>query len=249
MGSDGVIPSERRFQRAISGRHQTREKQPVREDLSLVIGNKNYSSWSLRPWFLLKQLRITFTEIRVPLYTPTFAAEIAPLSPTGLVPALHHGDLIISDSLAITEFINDVLAPGRVWPSDVTQRAIARGVCAQMHSGFTALRAEMPMNCRRVGVEINVSEQVEQDIDRICALWRDCRRRYGSQGPWLFGEFSAADAFYAPVALRFNTYVVPVDPTSNDYIDTILAADAIRAWVNAARNETEIIESAELPSL
>jgi glutathione S-transferase len=219
---------------------------PAGPKLRLIIGNKNYSSWSLRPWLVLRHLQIAFEEVRLALDTPAFAAQIGALSPTGLVPVLHVGDFIVSDSMAIIEYINDALAPGRAWPQDRQQRAIARAISARMHSGFDALRAELPMNCRLHGNQINVSEQTERQIDEICAIWRECRAKYGQEGPWLFGEFSAADAFYAPVALRFNTYVVPVDPVCDAYIEAMLAFDPLAEWIDAARREPEVIEREEV---
>ncbi|HNB89879.1 glutathione S-transferase family protein [Plasticicumulans sp.] len=210
----------------------------------LVIGNKNYSSWSLRPWLLLKQLGIAFTEVRLPLDTPQFVTEIGRWSPSGRVPVLHHGELVVWDSLAIAEYVNEVLAPGRVWPKALEARAIARSVAAEMHSGFGALRSELPMNIRaRRRVEPSVD--CNADIARLQALIRESRLLHGADGPWLFGEFSAADAMLAPVAWRFTTYDVPHDDIVGAWLSTVLECEAMRAWANDARTETEIIAADE----
>lgn len=211
----------------------------------LVIGNKNYSSWSLRPWLLLTQLGIPFTEVRLPLDTPEFAEKIGQWSPTGRVPVLRHGRLTVWDSFAICEYVNDVLAPGRGWPADPPTRAHARSVCAEMHAGFMALRNELPMNCRARGRRVQRSAACEADLQRIYSSWRVCRQHYGDGGPWLFGAFSIADAMYAPVALRLLTYDVSRDAVVQAYIDALLALPALQAWLAAAQAETEVVEADE----
>lgn len=210
----------------------------------LVIGNKNYSSWSLRPWLLLKQLGIDFDEIRLPLDTPQFATEIGRWSPSGRVPVLRHGGLTVWDSLAIAEYAHDVLAPGRVWPETIEARALARCVSAEMHSGFMALRNELPMNLR-ARRRVTPSAACVADIARMQTLIRDCRTRHGTGGPWLFGAFSAADAMLAPVASRFATYDVPMDDTVAAWQATVLDCKAMRAWRTAALAETEILAADE----
>ncbi len=214
------------------------------DDLILVIGNKNYSSWSLRAWFLLRQLGIPFREIRVPLDTPDTEALIKAHTPSGRVPVLKHGELTVWDSLAIAEYVADVLAPGRGWPADPAVRALARVVSAEMHAGFQALRYEMPMNCR-ARRRVTPSEACEEDIARIHTLWRDCRTLHGDGGPWLFGRFSIADAMYVPVAFRFTTYGVDGDEVARAYVRTVLEAPASREWAEAAATEPEIIDADE----
>lgn len=210
----------------------------------LVIGNKNYSSWSLRPWLLLKQLGVDFTEVRLPLDTPQFASEIGRWSPSGRVPVLHHGELVVWDSLAISEYVNETLAAGRVWPKALEARAVARSVAAEMHSGFAALRNELPMNIR-AHRRVEPSVDCRTDIARLQAMIRECRLLYGAGGPWLFGEFSGADAMLAPVASRFATYDVPGDDIVRAWLSTVLDCEAMRAWVSDAQTETEIVAADE----
>ena len=171
--------------------------------LTLVIGNKNYSSWSLRAWLLLAESAIPFDEIRIPLDTPEFPAAISRYSPAACVPVLLIGDRPVWDSLAIAETLAEQFPDANLWPADAAQRAHARSICAEMHGGFQALRAAMPMNCRAMGRRVALPEKVTRDIDRMFEIWMDCRQRYA--GDWLFGEFSIADAMFAPVVLRFRT--------------------------------------------
>lgn len=204
-------------------------------ELTLVIGNKNYSPWSLRPWMLLKQLGLEFTEVLVRLDTPEFKDEIARHGPSGRVPVLRHGNLTIWDSLAICEYIAELA--GRGWPVDREARAVARSVCAEMHSGFTNLRMEWPMNARARNRRPLMTPGLETDIDRIDEIWMDCRRRFGAGGPWLFGEYTIADAMYAPVVLRFNTYRAQISDMARWYIATALENAALQEWVRAAQEE------------
>lgn len=203
----------------------------------LVVGSKNYSSWSLRPWLLLRQFGVPFDEIVLPLDTPEFYARIRDYSPTGRVPVLHDGDVRIWDSLAIAEYANERWLDGRGWPANIAERALARSISAEMHSGFAALRGELPMNCRKRVKNHPASAEAKADITRIKALWRDARARFGKGGPFLFGTFGIADAMYAPVVLRFVSYDVTLDPVERAYADAILALPAMREWLAASVDE------------
>ncbi len=213
--------------------------------LTLIIGNKNYSSWSLRPWLLMSHGGIPFDEIRIPLYRADSAEALERLSPSRLVPALHDGDLRIWDSLAICEYINERFPEKQLWPQDREARAVARSISAEMHSGFTGLRQGMSMNIRGQYPGQGRSPQCEKDIARILALWTECRNRYGQGGDFLFGAFSIADAMYAPVVLRFRTYGVTLDGVAKAYGDAILALPSLQAWMADAASETERIEMYE----
>ena len=210
-------------------------------DLTLVIGNKNYSSWSLRPWLVLKQAAIPFTEIRIPLYAGDWRERLLKHSPSGKVPALEHGAVKVWDSLAICEYLAEQFPEKQLWPADATARAEARAVSAEMHSGFQALRQNMFMNIRRHWPKRGRTPEVAADIERITAMWNDCRRRHAAGGPFLFGRFSIADAMYAPVALRFQTYEVRADAAAGEYMRLLLALPSLREWVAAAHAEKESI--------
>jgi glutathione S-transferase len=214
--------------------------------LSLVIGNKNYSSWSLRPWLLLKQSGLAFEELCVVLGAPDFAARVRAFSPAGKVPALRHGALSVWDSLAICEYLNDEFPEIRAWPRAIEERALARSVAAEMHSGFTALRGQMPMNVRASGRRVKSTPELERDIARVTELWRDCRTRAEGRGPFLFGEFSIADAMYAPVAFRFATYGVALGPVEAAYVESLRRLPAMLEWAASAAAETETIPSTEV---
>jgi glutathione S-transferase len=208
-------------------------------DLTLVIGNRNYSSWSLRPWILLRHLDLPFAEVRLPLDTPEFAREIGRWSPSGKVPVLVHGDLRVHESIAIVEYTNE-LAGGRAWPADRARRALARSVAAEMHGGFQALRGAYPMNVRARGRKVPMSAELAAAIRRLDTLWTECRARHAADGPWLFGEYSAADAMYAPVAFRFRTYgTTGLGAESLAYMETVLADPCLQPWIAAAVAETE----------
>jgi len=213
-------------------------------ELVLTMGNQNYSSWSLRPWILMKHLGLEFTERVLPLDTPDFARAVAATSPTRRVPVLRHGELLIWDSLAICEYVCELA--GRGWPADRAARAVARSVCAEMHSGFSILRSQWPMNARAEGRRTPPNQERTADIARIEEIWSDCRRRFGTRGPWLFGEYSAADAMFAPVVLRFRTYgATPAEP-SKTYMATVLEDAHLRSWLAAAAAETWTIENSEI---
>ena len=209
----------------------------------LVIGNKNYSSWSLRPWIAMKVLGLEFQELRIPLYGPASSEEIRRYSPTGKVPCLVAGTARIWDSLAILEYLAE---RHPLWPEDPDARAVARSVSAEMHSGFAALRQHMSMNVRRRYPGKGRTPESMADVARVLALWTDCRERFGLGGDFLFGAFSAADAMYAPVVLRFRTYEVELPPACRAYTDAMLELPAMREWIAAAERETESIEKFEL---
>jgi glutathione S-transferase len=211
----------------------------------LIIGNKNYSSWSLRPWLLLRHHGIAFDEQRLLLDTPEFARTIADWSPNRAVPALRHAGITIWDSLAICEYANETFLDGRGWPVDASARAVARSVSAEMHSGFQALRKALPMNCRRRTHGTPIGPDVQANIDRIGALWRDCRARFGADGAFLFGGFSIADAMYAPVVLRFVGYGVAMDAPMQAYVDTLLALPALQEWLRDAAAESESLAATD----
>jgi glutathione S-transferase len=203
----------------------------------LVIGNKNYSSWSLRAWIVLRHNAIPFDEVRLPLDTPEFVSGISRWSPSGRVPVLHHGNLVVWDSLAICEYVNEVFLDGRGWPADRSARAAARAVSAEMHSGFRALRDALPLNCRKRARGFVAPAEARRDIERIERIWRECRSRFGANGPFLFGEFSIADAMYAPVVLRFRTYGVESGDVERRYAQAMLDLPALREWLAASQTE------------
>jgi glutathione S-transferase len=204
--------------------------------LTLVIGNKNYSSWSLRPWLFMKHQGIAFNEILIPLDTPSTRENIDKYGPSGRVPVLRTGELAIWDSLAICEYIAELTGGG--WPQDPAMRAVARSVSAEMHSGFSNLRTLWPMNARARNRRTALTAALEADVERIDEIWNDCRARFGAGGPWLFGEYSIADAMYAPVALRFNTYGASISQAARWYIASVLEDAAMQEWLAAAKQET-----------
>ncbi|MBS0589761.1 MAG: glutathione S-transferase family protein [Proteobacteria bacterium] len=204
---------------------------------TLVIGNKNYSSWSLRPWLLLRQFGVAFDEVKLPLDTPEFYTRIKDYSPAGRVPVLIDGATHVWDSLAICEYANDYLLDHRGWPSERAACGWARAVAAEMHSGFSALRTAMPMNARRKRPALTLDAATAKDVARVRAIWREARERHAAQGPFLFGEFTIADAMYAPVALRFISYSVELDAVERAWVDTMLALPAMREWLAEAATE------------
>lgn len=211
--------------------------------LSLVIGNKIWSSWSLRPWLVLKRFAIPFEEIGVQLRRTDTKSSILSHSPAGKVPVLKDGDLLIWDSLAIIEYLADRHPEHAIWPRDRRTRAIARAVSAEMHAGFLQLREVCPMDLFAEKPMHAFPEAVEHNIRRIVQSFRECRAHYGANGPFLFGDFSAADAMYAPICSRFRTYVPDLarfgdDGTTARYIDTIFAMPEMAEWADAARHES-----------
>src|SRR6201992_4371167 len=192
--------------------------------LKLVIGNKNYSSWSMRPWLALRANNIPFDEVFVPLYTGDADKQrILAVTRSGKVPALVDGDVTIWDSLAIIEYVAERFPQARLWPEDRAARAHARSISAEMHSGFVALRSECGMNLHRPVGAIALSADARANIARIQEIWIECRARFGKSGPFLFGAFSGADAMFAPVVHRFRTYAIEVAPDVRSYMDTIMA--------------------------
>jgi glutathione S-transferase len=214
--------------------------------LTLIIGNKNYSSWSMRPWLLMQHFKIAFSETRISLYTESTNNALSVYFSNGKVPVLIDGDLTVWDSLAICEYVSDAYLDHKAWPADSAARAVARSVCAEMHSSFPALRGEMPMNCRRTPDIIELSAAALADIERIKDIWQKCRNEYGHGGDWLFGEFSIADAMYAPVALRFHSYAIKLDAVSSAYVDSVLQHADVISWMVAGRQESEVIAAAEI---
>lgn len=214
--------------------------------LTLVIGNKNYSSWSLRPWLALKHTGAPFREVRIPLYTPGYKIELAKYTPSGKLPCLIDGGTTVWDSLAICEYVSELFPQAGLWPADREARAVARSVSAEMHSGFANVRTHMGMNARRRISGRPVPREVHEEIERIEEIWRTCRTRYGAAGPYLFGSFTIADAMYAPVVTRFVTYDAHVSPLSRRYMEAILALPAMQAWLADAHAEKERIEAYEV---
>ena len=215
-------------------------------ELTLVIGNKTYSSWSLRPWLLLKHAGLDFNELRIPFHSDQWKREIHRHSPSGKVPVLKDGGLRLWDTRAICEYVTERLMAGRGWPQDAESKAVARSVSAEMHSGFPNLRQSLPMNCRRRFPGYPIPDDAAIDIARVLEIWRMCRLTYGDSGPWLFGEFSIADAMFAPVALRFHGYDVSLSGPDNGYVNTVLQDAAVGEWIRAAAEETEIVSEEEI---
>ena len=215
--------------------------------LKLVIGNKNYSSWSMRPWLALRANQIAFEEVLIPLYTDDKADKdrILSFSRAGKVPALIDGDVTIWDSLAIIEYLAERFPEARLWPEDSVQRAHARSISAEMHSGFMALRNECGMNLHRPVGAVTLSADAQANVARIQEIWIECRQRYGETGPFLFGNFGAADAMFAPVVHRFRTYAIAVAPQVQAYMDTMLELPAFAEWTRAGLAETLVIERFE----
>jgi len=211
---------------------------------TLVIANKCYSSWSLRPWLLMKQLGIPFDEIVIPLDLPDTKAKVLAHSPAGKVPILIDGDVTVWESIAIMEYIGDAFAP--VWPSDRDARAMARSVAAEMHAGFPALRSACPMNLGRKYAPKDRGDAVARDVARFSEIVRRARERFGAGGPFLFGAFSAADAMYAPLVTRLDTYSIAIDATTRAYVDAILALPAFQEWRSAALKEEWIVDADEV---
>ncbi|HZQ00990.1 MAG TPA: glutathione S-transferase family protein [Reyranella sp.] len=219
-------------------------------EFTLVIGNKNYSSWSLRGWLMAKIAGIDFEEILIPLDLPETQVGIRKHSPSGRVPVLIHRGLAVWESLAIAEYLNDLKPEAGLWPPSAAARAHARSISSEMHAGFAELRDKMPMNIRASYTGKGMTPAVRTDIERITGLWRDCRKRFGGAFPkddgFLFGTFGAADAMYAPVVTRFKTYGVQLDKDSQAYCDAVAAYPAMKEWAAAAENEPWLIASAEL---
>jgi glutathione S-transferase len=211
-------------------------------DLVLVIGNKAYSSWSLRPWLALRQAGADFREVVVPLRRPETKAQILDHSPAGKVPVLKVGDLVLWESIAICEYVAERFPEAGLLPDGTEARAVCRAVSAEMHAGFGELRRAMAMDLKRRLPGRGHTPGALADAARVQELWRDARGRFGQDGPFLFGRFSIADAMYAPVCTRFDTYGVALDPVSRAYCDAVLALPAMREWYEAARAEPWTID-------
>ncbi len=217
--------------------------------LTLVIGNKNYSSWSMRPWVLLRGLEIPFQERQIKFHTPEWSDQIGRLSPSGMVPVLWEGEpgsgFATWDTLAIAERLHELFPKAGVWPAEAQARARARSLCAEFHSGFRAFRGAMPMNIRSRYPGKGMTPEVAKDIERVRTLWSDARRTFGAKGKFLFGAFGAADAFYAPVATRFVTYGVKLDGAAREYQQALLESPGVKAWSADAVKETEFVAEDE----
>lgn len=209
---------------------------------TLIIANRNYSSWSLRAWLAFEATGQPFDELVIPLGRPETTDEILHWSPTGCVPALHDGEIVLWDSLAICEHLAESFPDAGLWPTDPRARAAARSVVAEMHSGFVAVRKHMPMNLRASYPGAGREPGVEEDVERITAIWEECRTTYGTGGDLLFGKFTIADAFYAPIVSRFLTYGVNPGGTTGEYMEAVWALPAMQDWADKARTEEWSVE-------
>lgn len=214
--------------------------------MKLVIANKNYSSWSMRPWILLTQLDLPFQEEKLSFNDPDFKARVRAVNPAGKVPFLVDGDLVVWDSLAIVEYVAEKFPDRGVWPASTAARARARSICAEMHAGFTALRFTLDMNCElHLPVPV-LNNATRRDVTRICELWADCARfADATSGPYLFGAFSAADAYFAPVVRRFVSYDVAIPDPARRYVATMEALPAMKAWMQDALAEHDFFPEDE----
>jgi glutathione S-transferase len=213
--------------------------------LTLVIGNKNYSSWSMRPWLAMKVAGIAFEEVVISLDAPDFKQRLSKISGTGKVPALVDGNVAVWESLAILEYLAETFPQVGLWPADAKARAHARAIASEMHAGFVPLRRHCPMNIWRPVKKRELTPDVSANVRRIDAMWTDCRMRFGGGGPFLFGKFSAADAMYAPVVSRFHTYAVDVGPAAAAYMDSVMALPAWAEWTAAAIKEPWVLPADE----
>lgn len=213
---------------------------------SLVLGNKNYSSWSLRPWLVMKHLGLEFEETVIPLMIDGFKEELLSHSGSGKVPVLKVEGKEIWDSLAICEYLNDRYSAGQLWPMDEYAKAVARSVSYEMHSSFFNIRNDMPMNMRKTVDGYTPSSLCQSEIDRVVEIWTSCRERFGQDGPFLFGQFTIADAMFAPLVSRFTTYKIPVMGEAADYMKVVLEMPMMQEWSNSAKGEGWVIEQVEL---
>jgi glutathione S-transferase len=216
--------------------------------MKLIIGNRNYSSWSLRGWLAVKQSGLAFEEAVVPLYAGNWGARQrqADLAPSaGKVPVLWDDETVVWDSLAILDYLADKVGRDRFWPRDATARGLARAMVAEMHSGYAALRSQCPQNIRARIEGFEIAPEVRADVVRILTLWAEARARFGRGGPFLFGAFSAADIFYAPIVGRFITYGIPVPGFAMAYMEALWEHEWMQAWIEAAENEPWVIDKFE----
>jgi len=215
-------------------------------DLTIYLGNRNYASWSLRAWLALKATGAAFEEVVIPLFQPGSKETLLKYSPSGKVPALHHGETVVWDSLAICGYLGDIFPAASLWPADPAAKAMARSISAEMHSSFPALRGQFPMNIRSNFPGREITPEAQSDINRVMAIWRPCRNRFGEHnGDFLFGPFTIADAMYAPVVTRFRTYKFDLEREADAYCDAIMSLPAMQEWVSAARNEPMVIDQYE----
>jgi glutathione S-transferase len=214
--------------------------------LKLIVGNKNYSSWSLRPWIAMKVAGIPFEEEVISLDAEDFKQRTTKISGTGKVPALDDDGVHVWESLAILEYLAERFPQAGLWPADPIARAHARAIAAEMHAGFVPLRRHLPMNVRRPPKAHALAPEVAANVHRIDAMWTDCRNRFGAGGPFLFGAFGAADAMYAPVASRFHTYVVDLSPSARAYVAAVMALPAFVEWEAAAVQEPWVLPRVEV---
>jgi glutathione S-transferase len=215
-------------------------------NVKLIIGNKNYSSWSLRAWLILSEAGIAFEEHRIALDTPATATELKKSAPAGRVPVLILDGHAVWDSMAIAETVAERWPDRQLWPDDAYARAHARSISAEMHSGFTKLREALPMNCRAMGRKVPLPDALAAEIDRVFEIWSDCQHCFGSEGDWLFGRFSIADAMFAPVVLRFRTYGINLPQSASVYPGRLLESKPLQKWLLAAESETEVIQREEI---
>jgi glutathione S-transferase len=206
-------------------------------DMTLVVGSKTFSSWSLRPWILLKQAGIPFKEVVIALNQVSTREQIKKFSPSGRIPVLLHGDVRVWDSLAISEYLHEIFPDRELWPRKAEDRALARSVSAEMHSGFAAMRQQLSMNVTKRFPTPALSDDTQSDLKRVFDIWNDCLSRSG--GPFLFGKFTIADAMYAPVTTRMTTYSIPLTGAIEKYVETMSALPAMQEWVRAAHAESE----------
>ena len=213
--------------------------------MKLVIGNKNYSSWSLRPWLLLRQAGIPFEEERIGFNDPDFGERVRRYSPAGRVPVLVDGDVVVWDSLAIAEYLAEKFPEKKLWPQSAEARARARSICAEMHAGFAALRHRLSMNCE-ARIPLGALElAVQRDVDRVVEIWSDAREHSGAEGPFLFGQFGIADAYFAPVVLRFVTYVIPLPASAAAYVEAVTSLAPVKEWLASACAEDDFVAADE----
>ena len=208
------------------------------KDIRLVIGNKNYSSWSLCPWLLLNMFDVDFEEIQITLYQDNTAEKLGPYSPSLKVPVLLHKETTVWDSLAICEYISENMLGGAGWPGSPQRKANARSVSAEVHSEFATLKAEWPMNCK-ASYRLSPSQELENEVARIDAIWSCCRRRFGENGKYLYGRFSIADCMFAPIAISFESYRADLCGDANTYMQTLLDNPFVQKWITLGRREKE----------
>ena len=212
----------------------------------LIVGNQNYSSWSMRPWLFVRHHKLDIGIEKLTLFTEETRDRLNEHFSNGKVPLLIDNGLEIWDTMAILEYLAEQYPQTQGWPEDVQARAVARAICAEMHSSFSALRNELPMNCRRYFPGYKLSEKGMRDVDRIQKIWNLCRTNYGQSGPWLFGDFSISDAMYAPVVMRFRSIDIELDEISQYYYDTMHQSESVEEWLAAGKMEEEFLQEDEL---